>query len=66
MVAGWDIKDYEAMEQKLEGLMADIPDMLIEEVPRRYQCHTIGVSDSLSWLLRWVARAVVCYHERHP
>jgi hypothetical protein len=66
VVAGWDADDYEAMEQNLEGLTTDIPDMSIEEVPRHYQCHTVGVSDSLSRLLRRVARAVVCYHERHP
>jgi hypothetical protein len=66
VVAGWDADDYEAMEQNLEGLTTDIPDMSIEEVPRRYQCHTVGVSGSLSRLLRRVARAVVCYRERHP
>jgi hypothetical protein len=65
VVAGWDADDYEAMEQNLEGLTAGIPDMSIEEVPRRYQRHTVGVSGSLSRLLRRVARAIVCYHERH-
>ena len=66
MVARWDFDDYEAMEQNLEGLTTDIPDMSIEEVPRHYQCHIVGVSDSLSRLLRQVAWAVVCYRERHP
>jgi hypothetical protein len=54
------------VEQNLEGLAADIPDMTLEEVPRRDQHHTIGVSTSMSRLLCRVAREVVCYHERHP
>ena len=54
------------VEQNLEGLTADIPDMTLEEVPRRDQRHTVGVSTSMSRLLCRVARAVVCYHERHP
>jgi hypothetical protein len=65
-VARWDAEDYEAVEQNLEGLTADVPDIAIGEIPRRYQRHTVGVSESLSRLLRRVARAVVCYHERHP
>jgi hypothetical protein len=63
VVVGWDTNDYEAMEQTLEGLTAYIPNMSIEEVPRRYQRHTVGVSGSLSQLLHRVARAVVCYCE---
>jgi hypothetical protein len=53
------------MEQNLEGLTIDIPDMTLEEVPRRDQCHTVGVSATMARLLRRVARAVVCYCERH-
>jgi hypothetical protein len=66
VVAGWDVDDYEAMEQNLEGLTAGIPDMSIEEVPRCYQRHTVGMSGLLSQLLHRVAWVVVCYHERHP
>ena len=58
-------EDYQVVEQTLEGLTADIPDMPLEEVPRRDQCHTVGVSGSMSRLLHRVARAVVCYHEHH-
>jgi hypothetical protein len=54
------------VEQNLEALTADIPDMPLEEVPRRDQHHTVGVLGSMSRLLRRVARAVVCYRERHP
>ena len=66
MVVGWDSNDYEGMEQNLEGLATDIPDMSIEEVSRHYQCHTVGMSNSLSWLLHRVTQAMVCYHEGHP
>jgi hypothetical protein len=59
-------EDYQVVEQNLEGLTADIPDMTLEEVPRRDQRHTVGVSTSMSRLLRRVARAVMCYRERHP
>ena len=65
-VARWDAKDYEAVEQNLEGLTTDVPDIVIGEIPRRYQGHTVGVSESLSRLLRRVSREVVCYRERHP
>ena len=64
-MARWDAEDYEAMEQNLEGLTTDVLDISIREIPRRYQHHTVGVSKSISRLLRRVAQAVVCYHERH-
>jgi hypothetical protein len=59
-------EDYLTVEQNLEGLTADIPDMTLEEIPRRDQRHTVGVSAAMGRLLRRVARAVVCYRERHP
>jgi len=36
VVAGWDVDDYEAIEQNLEGLTARIPDMSIGKVPRHF------------------------------
>jgi hypothetical protein len=54
------------VEQNLEGLTADIPDMTLAEVPRRDQRHTVGVSTYMSRLLCRVARVVMCYHEHHP
>jgi hypothetical protein len=54
------------VEQNLEGLTTNIPDMTLEEVPRRDQRHTVGVSAAMGRLLRRVAREVVCYRERHP
>jgi hypothetical protein len=65
-VERWDAEDYEVVEQNLEGLTVDILDMAIGEIPRRYQCHIVGVSESISRLLHRVAQTVVCYHERYP
>jgi hypothetical protein len=65
-VAQWDVEYYEAVKKNLEGLTTDIPYMDIGEIPRRYQRHTVGVSESISRLLRRVAREVVCYREHHP
>ena len=42
------VEDYQVVEQNLEGLTADIPDMTLEEVPRCDQRHTVGVSTSIS------------------
>jgi hypothetical protein len=60
------VEDYQVVEQNLEGLTTDIPDMTMEEVPRHDQCHTIGVSGSMSRLLCRVSWAIVCYRECHP
>jgi hypothetical protein len=65
-VARWDAKYYEAVEQNLEGLTANVLDIAIGEISRRYQRHIVGVFESLSRMLRRVARAVVCYREHHP
>jgi hypothetical protein len=65
-VERWDVEDYEAVEQNLEGLTVDVPDIAIGEIPSCYQHHTMGMSESLSQFLRRVARSVVCYRERHP
>jgi hypothetical protein len=65
-VPQWDAEDYQEVEQNLEGLTADIPDMPLGEVPRHYQRHIVGVSKSIGRMLRRVARAVMCYRERHP
>jgi hypothetical protein len=66
VVAGWDTGDYEAIDQNLEGLTTDIPDISIDEILRCYQRHTVGVSGSISRLLRRVAWEIVCYREQHP
>jgi hypothetical protein len=66
LVARWDAEDYEAVEHNLEGMTTNILNISIGEILRRYQSHTMGVSESLSRLLRRMARAVECYRECHP
>ena len=66
MPASQYAEDYQVVEQNLEGLTADIPDMPLGEVPQCYQRHTLEVSESIGRLLRRVSRVVMCYHECHP
>jgi hypothetical protein len=66
VVVGWGVEDYEVAEQNLEGLTADISDITINEILRRYQRHIVRIFGSLSRLLRRVAWVVVCYREQHP
>jgi hypothetical protein len=63
---GVAVEDLEEIEHNLEGLTMDIPDITVDELPRCYQCHTVGVSSSIVRLLHCVAWAMVCYHEKHP
>jgi hypothetical protein len=65
-VPQWEARDYQVVEQNLEGLIVDIPDMPLGEVPRRDQRHIVGVSESMSRLLCRVSRAVMCYRKCHP
>jgi hypothetical protein len=46
-VAGLVISDYEDIEQNLEGLTMDILEASIDDIPRRYQHHTVGISTSI-------------------
>jgi hypothetical protein len=59
------VADYFTVEQNLEALMHDIPDMSLDEVPQNDQRHTVGVPSSMGRLLRRVVRTLVCYHEHH-
>jgi hypothetical protein len=58
--------NLEVIEQNLEGLIVSIPDAMVDELPRHYQHHMIGVSTSIGRFLRIVAWTVVCYNEQHP
>jgi hypothetical protein len=60
------VEDLEEIEQNLEGLTMNIPDIMVDELLRRYQCHTVGVSTSIGRFLRRVAQAVVCSNKQHP
>ena len=53
------------LEVNLDLLTLDILDATIDDLPRRFQRHTVGVSGHFSHLLRRVARAIMCYHEHH-
>ena len=58
-------EDLRYLEENLQCLTMGIPDMTTDEVPRHYQCHTIGVFGQFSRLLCRVAQAIACYHEHH-
>ena len=53
------------LKENLQHLTVGIPVMTTDEVPRRCQCHTVGVSGWSSRRLRRVAQAIACYHEHH-
>jgi hypothetical protein len=38
----------------------------VDEIPRHYQRHTMGVSAAIGRLLRRVPWTVACYSEQHP
>ena len=51
------------LEDNLNWLTLDILYASIDDLLRRYQRHTIGVSGRFNRLLWRVARAMMCYHE---
>ena len=53
------------LEENLERLTLDIPDVSIDDLPMRYQRYTAGVPGRFNHLLRRVVQAVLCYHEHH-
>ena len=53
------------IEENLQHLTVGILDMTTDEVPRRYQRHTAGVSGRFSSILCRVAQSIACYHEHH-
>jgi hypothetical protein len=52
-------EDIEEIEHNLEGLTMNIPDITVDELPRCYQCHTVGMSASIGRLLHHVAWEVI-------
>ena len=56
-------EEIQEVDENLEILMICISDISVDDLPRRYQHHTIGVSIQFGILLRRVSRAVMCYHE---
>ena len=53
------------LEENLDRMTLDILDATIDDLPRRFQKHIVGVSGRFSRFLRRVARAIMCYHEHH-
>ena len=53
------------LEENLDRVTLDILDAAIDDLPRRFQRHTMGVLGRFSRLLRRVPRAIMCYHEHH-
>jgi hypothetical protein len=65
VVRGVEVDDFEDIEQNLEGLIINVPNITVDELPQHYQCHTVGVLASIGRLLHQVAWAFVCYSEKH-
>ena len=53
------------LESHLEPLTGDIPDTIIDDIPRRLQRYVIGVPRPFRRFLCKVARAVVSYRDHH-
>jgi hypothetical protein len=59
-------EDLEEIEKNLEGLTMNIPNITVDELPRCYQCHTVGVLASIGLQLHFVAWEVIFYSDNHP
>ena len=54
----------EEIVQNLEGITCGFLEYArLDDVPRAYQRHTIGVPSRIHHLLRRLVQAVTCYHE---
>ena len=67
MVVHYSKEDDEIgdIEENLQCLTVGIPDVSTNDLPRRYQHHTTGVSGRFARLLTRVAQEFMCYHEHH-
>jgi hypothetical protein len=65
-VVGVAIADMEVIEKNLEGLAVNIPDAMVDELPRHYQHNTVGISTCIGRLLCRVEKTVVFYNEQYP
>ena len=59
------VDEITELEENLDQLTLDILDVVIDDLPKRYQRHMAGVSGRFSLLLRKVAHSIMCYHEHH-
>ena len=53
------------LEENLDRLTMDILDATIDDLPMRFQRHTMGVSGRFCHLLHRVARVIMFYHMHH-
>ena len=49
--------------ETLQRLTIGIPNVTTNDLPRRYQCHIVGVSGRFAKILCRVAQDITCYHE---
>ena len=56
-------EDLQEMEYNLQRLIVGVPEISIDELPRRYQSHTVGVLVCFGRILCRVTHVVICYHE---
>jgi hypothetical protein len=66
VVEGVVVIDLEVIKKNLEGLTMNVPDAMVDELPKHYQRDIVGVSTSIGSLLHKVAWEVTCYSEQHP
>ena len=58
--------EEEEIMHNLEGISHGVANYArFDDVPRAYQRHTVGVLNRVHRLLRWLVRAVTCYHDHH-
>ena len=53
------------LEENLQRLTVGISDVTIDDLPRHYQRHTVGVFGRFFKILHRVAQAIIFYHEHH-
>ena len=53
------------LEENLNRLTLDIPNILVHDLPKRCQRHNTGVLGHFNHFLCRVVRDIMCYHENH-
>ena len=62
--------DAERMLQNIQTnfvcLTHRVPMAQVEDFPEAMQCQVVGVPRAWVWLFRWLARAMVTFHDQNP
>ena len=62
--------DVEQMLQSIHTnfvrLTHRVPMVQVKDFPKAMQCQVFGVPWAWVQLFRWLARAIVCYHDQNP